>query len=182
MRERVAFQREPFREPRLELRVCRVDLVGHDADRRPAVDLFEPVQDRAEERLVLGRVAHVVDRQHDDGFDPRLADPLGRDQLGEIAVRVVRIHLVEIGQPVAVGRRGGEAVEPATDRSASRQRQPSKETRRRGMARLLTRFTWRLSRWHSGHESFRLAGFRLVGKGPVAIPSDFGQARLRMGV
>ncbi len=48
MSQGVDFEREALREPFLEPWICRVDLVGHDADRRAAVDRLEPVEDRPE--------------------------------------------------------------------------------------------------------------------------------------
>ena len=103
--QRVDLEREALLQPPLEPRVLGVDLVGHDADRRAAVDRLEPVQDRPEICLVHGRVAHVVDREHDDGLDARLADPLRRGQPGEVAVGIVRVDLKAEGRAVAVGRR-----------------------------------------------------------------------------
>ena len=84
----------------------------------------------------LRRVAHVVDGQHHDRLDSRLADPLGRDQLGEVAVRIIRIHLVEVGQAVAV-RLGLGGVEPRQNPRAIRHKQAARKRRRRGMATLL---------------------------------------------
>ena len=123
MCERVAFEREALRKPGLESRVLGIDLVGHDAHGCAAVDLLEPVQDGPQERLVPGRVAHVVDGQHDHGFDPRLADPAGRDQPGRIALRLVGVEFIDGGDLVSawLGLIGGG---PRCD--------PDREARRRG--------------------------------------------------
>ena len=131
----MAFEREAFRKPCLEPRVLRVDLVGHDADRCPAVDRLEPVEDRSEIRLVPGRVAHVVDRQHHNCLNPRLSDPLGRDQLGEVAVRVIRVHLVEIGRRL-IGSAGPIDCRPGK-RYPNRHRQVARKPKRQGMTTLL---------------------------------------------
>src|SRR5262245_31127053 len=45
--------------------------------------------------------------EHDDGLDALLADPLGRDQLGEVPGGVIRVDRVQIGEPVAVRGIGG---------------------------------------------------------------------------
>ena len=98
--EGVDFERKALLEPRLEPRVVGLDRAGHDADRGAAVDRLEAVEDRAEERLVPGRVAHVVDRQDDHRVDPVLADPLRGRQLGEVEARRNRGRCRR-------GRRGG---------------------------------------------------------------------------
>ena len=102
MIDRVTFDAQPFPEPALQLRIIRLDVTRHDADRGAAVDLLEPIQDRPQVLFVLRRISHVVDRQHDDGFDAFFADPLRRDELREILVRIPRIAFVEIRQTVAV--------------------------------------------------------------------------------
>jgi hypothetical protein len=100
----VHLDRQAFLEPRLQLRVLRIDAARHDRHRGTAVDLLEPVEDRPQEGLILGAVAHVVDSQRDHALDPLLADPLGSDQLGKIAVRIIRVQRpVEIREPIAIG-------------------------------------------------------------------------------
>jgi hypothetical protein len=51
--------------------------------------------------FVLLRIAHVVDREDDDRFDIGLADPLRRNELRELGVRVVGIEVIEIREAVA---------------------------------------------------------------------------------
>ena len=101
---RVAFEAQSLLQPRLKLRIVGLDRVGHDADRRAAVDLLESLQDRPQIRLVLGRVAHVVDGQHDHALDAFRTNPLRRDELREILVRIPDLVRVEIRQPVAIAR------------------------------------------------------------------------------
>ena len=104
----VGFQIQAFLEPLPKPRMVRVDRMRHDTDRRPAVDLFEPVEDRPQERLILLDVPLVVDGQHDYGFDAFFADPLRRDQFGRLSADIIRIRrFVEIGQTVAVGSQCG---------------------------------------------------------------------------
>ena len=94
---------EALLEPRLQLRIAGFDPIGHDADRRPAVDFFQTLKDRAEVVFVGGRAAHIVDRQHDRRFDTRLADPLRRDQFRRVQADAVRVtEFVEVSQPIAV--------------------------------------------------------------------------------
>jgi hypothetical protein len=106
VREGVGLQRETFPEPCLELGILRVDPIRHDADRRPAIDRFQPVEDGPQIGFVAGGLPHIVDRQHNDRLDARFADPLRCDQLGKVAVRVIGTHLVEIREAVGLGRCG----------------------------------------------------------------------------
>ena len=77
--------------------------------------------------LVLRRVAHVVDGQHDDRLDARLADPLRRGQLGEVAMRGNRGRTSSrYDQAVAVGR-SRRAIEREPGRAG---RQPARNARR----------------------------------------------------
>ena len=105
MVDRMAFDAEPFLEPRLQLRIGWIDLASHDADRRPAVDLFQPLEDRPEIGFVLRRIPHIVDRQHDDCFDPFFTHPLRRRQFRKVATDVIRIaELGEVRQSIAIRR------------------------------------------------------------------------------
>ena len=70
---------------------------------------FQAIENGAKELLIANRIAHVVDGKDDDGFDAFFADPLWRDEPGEIAVRVVGVDLIEIGEPVAAGVGGAPA-------------------------------------------------------------------------
>src|SRR5262249_8759746 len=78
------------------------DPASHDADRGRAVELLHPVDDRPEECLPLLVPAHVVDGQDDNRIHPRLADPLGGDELGKGAMGVPGVEFVEVGESVAV--------------------------------------------------------------------------------
>ena len=50
----------------------------------------------------LDELAHVVDGENDHAFHPLFADPLGRDQLRKIAMRIPRIVLIQVGQAISV--------------------------------------------------------------------------------
>jgi TonB-dependent SusC/RagA subfamily outer membrane receptor len=102
MRQRVNIERQTFPQPRLQSRVGWVDGVDHDADRCAAIDALEPFKNGSEERFVFRRLSHVVDGEDDNGFDTRFADPLRRRELREFAMRIVRVVLVEIREPIAV--------------------------------------------------------------------------------
>ena len=103
---RMGLDRHPFLQPSRKLRIAQVDARGHNAHRRPAVELLEPLEDRPKKLLISGRVAHVVDREHHGRLHARFADPLRRDQLGRIQAHVVRVReLVEVRQPIAVASR-----------------------------------------------------------------------------
>jgi hypothetical protein len=69
MIERVDFEAETFGQPLGELRVVRLDVARHDATgARPSICSGD--SDGPQEGLILRRLAHVVDRQNDDAFDP----------------------------------------------------------------------------------------------------------------
>ena len=97
-----------------KLRIVRIDRCSHDADRRPAVDLLQPFENGPQEcsHFSLPRMSSMA--RIDDGIDARLlAHPLRRDELGKRARRVIGVHLVEIGEPVAVGGVGRQGQEQA---------------------------------------------------------------------
>ncbi len=100
----VTFKAQAFPEPALQLRVVRLHFTRHDADGRTAVDLLESIQNGSKVCFVLRRISHVVDRQHDDGFNAFFADPLRRDELRKILVRIPRIAFVEIRKAIGVRR------------------------------------------------------------------------------
>ena len=110
MIDRMRLEADPLLQPRLELRIFRVNFAGHDADRRAPVDLLEPVENRPQPRLVPGGVPHVVDREDDDGFHPLFPHPLRGLEPREFEPHIVGVASVEVGQPVRVGLRnsGGE--------------------------------------------------------------------------
>ena len=60
---------------RLELRIIDGGPVGENTHRSTIVNLFQAVEYRLEMGRILCRVAHVVDRQDDDGLYALLADP-----------------------------------------------------------------------------------------------------------
>ena len=104
MIDRVDLQAESLIQPLLQMRMLGIDIAGHDADRRSAIDLLEPIQNRPQKSFPLFVAAHVVDRQNDDGLDPILAHPLRGDQLREIAVNIIWIaRFIEVGKPIARG-------------------------------------------------------------------------------
>ena len=108
---RVRLQAQSLFEPGLQLSILRIDLIGHDAHGRPAVDPLESLQDGPQELLVFLRIAHVVDGENDDGLHAFLADPLRGDEPGERARDVVGIAFIEVGEPVAVGGCGDDRGE-----------------------------------------------------------------------
>jgi len=75
---------EAFLKPPCQARILGVDLVGHDADRCPPVDLFQPLEDWTQVALVTGSVPHVINRQNDDRFDSHFPDPLRCRQFREL--------------------------------------------------------------------------------------------------
>ena len=103
----VDFDRESFTKPTLQLWMIGADRVGHDADRCPAVYLFQPLQHRPQEGLVQAGVSHVVNGQDHDRLDTLLTDPLGCDQLGRVESHVVEGVPVEVSQLVALGGHTG---------------------------------------------------------------------------
>ena len=74
---------------------------------------------------------HVVDGQHDHGFDTRLTDPLGHDELGRREPDVVRIgELVEMREAIAVGgRRGGRETGQDKHNAAERRSEHEEDLR-----------------------------------------------------
>ena len=83
MIDRVNFEADSFIQKLLELRICRIHLAGHDADRRAAIDLLEAGNRGAEEFLVAGGFAHVIDGDDDHRIDTFFPHPLRRNQLRE---------------------------------------------------------------------------------------------------
>lgn len=79
MAKSVNFNGEAFGEPGLQLRIRGIDFAGHDAHGSAAIDLFEPVQDGAQESLVFFGVLHVIDSEDDNGVNAGFADPLRGD-------------------------------------------------------------------------------------------------------
>ena len=102
MRERVDFKRQSFLEPALQLGILRIKFVAKNADRRPAVNLPEPVQKRTQERFIFRRLAHVVDGQNHHRFHVRFTHPLRRGQPWGIQTGAEGIGFVETSQPVDV--------------------------------------------------------------------------------
>src|SRR5262249_21708934 len=101
--EGVRLQTEPLLEPGLQVGLFRIDLAGHDADGRPAVDTLEPLEDGPQKLLPALVAAHVVNGEDDDGLDALLADPLRRDQLREAAGGIIEVGAVEVGKAVTIG-------------------------------------------------------------------------------
>src|ERR1043166_792802 len=110
MRQRVHLEGETFLEPGLELRIGHIVGVAENADRRAAIDLLQTLQNRPQHRLVLRRLAQVIDRQNHDRFHPRFADPLWRDELWKMQVYIEWIVLVQVSQPVAIRGRSGRGL------------------------------------------------------------------------
>src|SRR6266513_5457326 len=100
MRERMHFQRQPLLKPGLQPGGLRINRAGHNADRRAAVDLLQPIQDRSQKSFILLRLAHVVDGKYDDRLGAGFADPLRRGELGEISPDIKWLILVKVGQAI----------------------------------------------------------------------------------
>ena len=131
MRERVDFKRQSFLEPALQLGILRIKFVAKNADRRPAVNLPEPVQKRPQERFIFRRLAHVVDGQNHHRFHVRFAHPLRRGQPGRIQTGVEGIGFVETSQPVGVcvgQESGGNDQEKGERRKQTWNHTPAKIT------------------------------------------------------
>ncbi len=92
----VTFEAQAFTKPALQLRVVRLHIARHDADGSAAVDLLESIQNGSKVCFVLRRISHVVNGKHDDGFNGFFADPLRRDELRKILVRIPRAAVVQI--------------------------------------------------------------------------------------
>ena len=61
MDQRMNFERKAFLEPGLELRGIGSELIAEDGGRRATVDLFEPLENRAQIGFVFGRLTKVID-------------------------------------------------------------------------------------------------------------------------
>ena len=83
------------------------DGVAKDAQRSAAIDLLEPIQDGAAERLVYFLVAHVVDAKGHNGLDAFFTNPLRRGQFGERESNMKWIIFVKVDQSVRGGARVG---------------------------------------------------------------------------
>src|SRR5262249_35022685 len=91
-----------------KMRVLRMDLACHDADWRPAVDVFQTIENRPQKGLPFFVAAHVVDGENHHSLHSLFTDPLRRDQLGEVARDIIRIEFVQVREPVAIrSRKGG---------------------------------------------------------------------------
>src|SRR5205807_1981673 len=75
---------------------------GHDAYRGSAINRLQATEDGSKEGFVFLGFAHVVDSENDDRLDVVLRDPLRRRQTRELAMRVVEVDFVEIGEAVAI--------------------------------------------------------------------------------
>jgi hypothetical protein len=88
----------------LQVRFVRAGRDAEDADRGPAVDLFQSIQDGAEVAFVIRVAAHVVDPVGHHQVHARFAHPLRRDQFGERLRGMKRIgELVQVSEVVAIG-------------------------------------------------------------------------------
>jgi hypothetical protein len=83
------------------------DGVAKDAQRSAAIDLLEPIQDGAAERLVDFWVAHVIDAKGHNGLYAFFTNPLLRRQLGERESNMKWIISVKVDQSVRGGARVG---------------------------------------------------------------------------
>ena len=102
MINRVDFQAQSFLQPLLQVWILRIDLTGHDAHRRAAVDAFQAIENRPQEGFPFLVPAHVVNGENDDRLDSFFADPLRRHQLGKGARNVIGIQFIQIGQSVSI--------------------------------------------------------------------------------
>jgi len=97
MRQGMCFQRQAFPKPGLELRVLRVDVHGHDAHRRPSINLLEPLQNRAQKAFPSFGLSHVVNGKNHYRFDAVFTNPLRSCQLRESSPDVKRVVSIQVG-------------------------------------------------------------------------------------
>ena len=102
MIDRMTFEAQAFPEPALQLRVVRLHIARHDADGSAAVNLLESIQNGSKVCFVLRGISHVVNGKHDDGFNAFFADPLRRDKLRKIRVRIPWAAFVQIREFVRI--------------------------------------------------------------------------------
>ena len=76
MINRVDFQAQSFLQPLLQVWILRIDLTGHDAHRRAAVDAFQAIENRPQEGFPFLVPAHVVNGENDDRLNSFFADCL----------------------------------------------------------------------------------------------------------
>ena len=105
MSQRVNLDTKSVTEPLLQKGFTGRDGVAKDAQRSAAIDLLEPVQDGAAERLVDLGIAHVVDTKGHNGLDAFFTNPLRRGQFGEREPNMKGVLSVKVGQSVCGGAR-----------------------------------------------------------------------------
>ncbi len=108
MRQRVRLQRESLFEPGLELRLLRVNGNRHNAHGSAAIDLLEPLQNRAQKSFPPVGLRHVVYGEDYHRFNAGFTDPLRRREPRKFAPDIKRIAFVERGQAIGVERGGGK--------------------------------------------------------------------------
>src|SRR6266404_4028918 len=80
----------------------RVNGNGHNADRRPPINLLEPIQNWPQELLPSLWTIHVVDGQNDHRFGIRFPDPLRGDQFREVPPGIEGITFIEVNETVGI--------------------------------------------------------------------------------
>ena len=103
MVHRVDFKGQPLLDPFLQMRILRLERIAKDADRRAAIDLFQAIQDRAEDGFIFGRRPHIIDGEDDNRFHTWLTHPLRRSEPRKRAADVKWIVRFEMEESVAFG-------------------------------------------------------------------------------
>src|SRR3954466_4981326 len=110
MRERMNLERHPFLQPLRDDRIGDREFVAHDAERRAPIDLLEAIENGPDERFVLRRLPHIIDRKYYDGIHAIFANPLRCGELRKAEPRIKRVRFIEIRQAVAIGHGSAGAL------------------------------------------------------------------------
>jgi hypothetical protein len=92
-------------EPLLQKGFTWSDGITKDTDRGASIDLLEPIQDGAAERLVDLGIAHVVDTKGHNGFDAFFTNPLRRGQPRKGKPNMEWVFPVKVSQTIGRGIR-----------------------------------------------------------------------------
>ena len=105
MGQRVNLDTKSVTEPLLQKGFTGRDGVAKDAQRSAAIDLLEPIQDGAAERLVDLGIAHVVDAKGHNGLDAFFTNPLRRGQPRKGKPNMEWVFPVKVSQTIGRGIR-----------------------------------------------------------------------------
>ena len=109
MSERVNLDAKSVTEPLLQKGFTWSDGITKDTDRGASIDLLEPVQDGAAERLVDFGVAHIVNAKGHNGLNAFFTNPLRRGQFREREPNMKGVFSIKVGQSVCGRARVGLA-------------------------------------------------------------------------